>query len=181
MFAYCENNMIKGYDPTGNWDTSDHRVLTKKNGFKGSEYHLVRSWVMKADSYPCESTNDYSTPFHGRKKALLIAKSLYNNAVKIKRNKKKITVSENMQCLKYINRGNNIKTKEAQRELIYTINNAKGWNEQSQILLGLSLHTMQDFFAHVIRVDIYGAYNNYYPDKGNKKFLEKRNLQFFLC
>ena len=70
MFAYCENNMIKGYDPTGNWDTSDHRVLTKKNGFKGSEYHLVRSWVMKADSYPCESTNDYSTPFQGNKKFL---------------------------------------------------------------------------------------------------------------
>ncbi len=34
MFAYCENNPVSGYDPSGNWDIKDHKKLCLLNKHK---------------------------------------------------------------------------------------------------------------------------------------------------
>ena len=48
------------------------------------------NWVQLADASdpPCKSTTEYSTPFHGRKNGLSIAKRLFNLARRIKNSKK---------------------------------------------------------------------------------------------
>ena len=33
MFAYCENDPVSGYDPSGYWDKEDHKKMTKEAGF----------------------------------------------------------------------------------------------------------------------------------------------------
>lgn len=75
----------------------------------------------------------------------------------------------NIDFLKYSLKKNNTKSMEkmqiAQYEFVHRINHHK-WSKQAQILLGLSLHVVQDYFAHVIRVNLYKSKNNYYGEKG---------------
>ena len=177
IFIYCENNPVNNVDYTGQWYTNKHKEMTEKMGFSGSAYKTVRDWVYNADAYPCESTDDYSAPFHSRNEALDIAKKLYNLALEIKKEKKpkKFLIGEyrrgytNIDFLKYSLKKNNTKSMEkmqiAQYEFVHRINHHK-WSKQAQILLGLSLHVVQDYFAHVIRVNLYKSKNNYYGEKG---------------
>ena len=163
MFAYCENNPVMGYDPEGYWDTKDHVKMTNEQGFSGSHFQTVRDWTYNADAYPCESTDDYSTPFHGRYNAIKIGKQLYSLALSVKKKKchlffkigkdqRKYTT---INFLKYQTKKGKSeeKTKSAQEMFVSKLNNCN-WKVQSQILLGLALHTLQDYFAHVIKVNV---------------------------
>ena len=184
MFAYCENNAVNYIDPTGYWSSSDHKDMTNKQGFSGKTYENVRNWTYKADTKGFASTNEYSAPFHGRAESLDIGKCLYNLAMDVKKNKKKYKFSESSRSgyyklpnvLKYTpknkNKTGHIKAaKNATSNFISTLNNAKDYTVQWQILLGLALHTFQDYFAHVIRATVIRTTNNYYkqPSYKNKK------------
>lgn len=70
---------------------------------------------------------------------------------------------------------------KAQKKLIKLINNAVDWQEQSQILLGLSLHTMQDYFAHVIKASLKGK-KYYYHNFGiaTKNISEKHYPMYLI-
>ena len=172
MFAYCENNAIFYVDHTGYWNTSDHKKMTNDQGFSGKTYENVRNWTYMADTKGFASTNEYSAPFHGRGEALDIGKCLYNLAMDVKKNKKKYKFSESSQSgyyklpneLKYKPKNNNKKAAtNATANLISTLNNAKNYTVQWQILLGLALHTFQDYSAHVIKVELTRSTDDYYP------------------
>ena len=180
MFAYCENNPVFYSDSTGFWKTYDHLGITEYSGFSGSSYKITREWVQKADYSPCGSTKYYSAPFHGREKALYIGRYLYNLALSIKTSKKakKLDfkagkgVTKLDGCLKYISNNKNSntynsKTQSAQNSFLKLIN-VKNYNTQYQILLGLALHTLQDYFAHVVKATVYKTKNNFYKCKGYK-------------
>ena len=194
IFTYCENNPVNNVDYTGQWLTSYHKYITEEEGFKGSKYKTVRNWAYNADVYPCESTSEYSAPFHARGKevnvatpqidGLDIATKLYNLALKIKKTKQslKFTIGKSkkgyysVNYLKYGPKKGKIKeTLKAQNDFLKIIN-IKDWNKQSQMLLGLALHTYQDYFAHVVRVTIRKCKNNYYLYDGFKH-LETRSCK----
>ena len=176
MFAYCENNAVIYVDPTGYWSSSDHKDMTNKQGFSGKTYENVRNWTYKADTKGFASTDEYSAPFHGRAESLDIGKCLYNLAMDVKKNKKKYKFSESSRSgyyklpnvLKYTPKNKNkighIKAaKNATSNFISTLNNAKDYTVQWQILLGLALHTFQDYSAHVIKVELTRSTDDYYP------------------
>lgn len=178
MFAYCENNSITYVDHTGYWDTPDHKNITNDQGFSGKTYENVRNWTYNADTKGFASTDKYSAPFHGRDNSLEIGKCLYNLAVDVKKNKKKYKFSDSSyrgyyklpDILKYKPKNKNKKdhkkaAAEATANFISTLNNAKNYTVQWQILLGLALHTFQDYSAHVIKVDLISSTNAYYPSK----------------
>lgn len=192
MFAYCENNAVNGEDPSGNWKKSHHRDITSDSEFKDS---TVLNWVQKADDYPCKPTADYSTPFHGRINGLEIAKNLFNMAIVIRNgfpidyyslNKDKSKISEFIApyCLKYTNKKVNSETQtvNAQKDFFIklSVHNSK---EQSKILLGLALHTMQDYFAHCVKtIGIRTEKDYYYSEKAKnlKQFLFRSNCRLYL-
>lgn len=168
MFAYCKNNAIFYVDPTGYWNTSDHKTMTNNQGFSGDKYKTVRDWVYNADAYPCESTKDYSAPFHGRSNALDIGRKLYNLALEVKKSKSKVKFywsgreasknnGKSLDFLTYNTKkgGSSKKTNEAMNSLRKKLNDANNSSKQSQMLLGLALHTLQDFFAHVVQAKLY--------------------------
>ena len=174
IYTYCENNPVNNVDYTGQWYTNYHKYISEKEGFSSSKYKTVRNWVYNADVYPCESTEYYSAPFHARDNGLDIACKLYNFALKIKKTKRcmKFTIGEpkkgyysinflKYEAKKYENVKRTKETLEAQNNFLKTIN-VKNWNKQSQMLLGLALHTFQDYFAHVVKVTLYKSKNNYY-------------------
>ena len=187
MYCYCENNCLLSSDPTGYWDRNDHVSITKYNGFWGNTYSVVQNWVYNADSYPCKSTKDYSTPFHGRSNALEIGKKLFNLALKVKSSSKKLKFTfenkkkgyESISFLKYIkkNGGNKNKTNKAQEDLLKILNNKDNSKKtQTYIILGLSLHTIQDYFAHVVLASAQVASDKYYGNKNKKTY---NNLKMF--
>lgn len=154
------------------FSTTTHPKICEKNGFGGKEFSVVRKWSAKADKYPCGSNRFYSAPFHARGNALEIGSKLYNFALKAKLSAKPLsfTFDEeqgkiNISFLKYIDKTNPEKTEKAQYDFLNLINN-KTPEYQSDVLLGLALHTIQDFFAHVVRVDLYCARDNFYNEKG---------------
>ena len=51
-------------------------------------------------------------------------------------------------------KGDSKKTNKAMSELLNKLNSASNSDKQSQILLGLALHTLQDFFAHVVKASL---------------------------
>ena len=174
IYTYCENDPVNNVDYTGQWYTNYHKYISEKEGFSSSKYKTVRNWVYNADVYPCESTEYYSAPFHARDNGLDIACKLYNFALKIKKTKRcmKFTIGEpkkgyysinflKYEAKKYENVKRTKETLEAQNNFLKTIN-VKNWNKQSQMLLGLALHTFQDYFAHVVKVTLYKSKNNYY-------------------
>ena len=179
MFTYCSNNPIFKYDNNGYWEKSNHATMCKMAGFSKT----TQNWVKYADSY-FSSGNDKinkktkycSAPFHSRTSALKIAKYIYNKAVKVKKSKNKV---------KFYNSGNSKNknktgclykeyfgyrlTKDPKqpltmdnnraKDLPKRLNNLKSSKEQSEALLGLALHTLQDYFAHRTNVDVYLRYD----------------------
>ena len=171
MFAYCENNPVSGYDPTGNWDYSEHARICRVYGFTP----LVQRWTTYPDIY-FKSRDDYvggtynkqtycSAPFHSRASALEITKYIYNKAIDVKKSSKKIkfylssdeTKKNKTGCLyiKYFGyRLKNEKNKpltidnNMSKELKDMLNALDSPSKQSKALLGLALHTVQDYFAH---------------------------------
>lgn len=187
MFAYCENNGVNGYDPSGNWRKSYHYSITYNKG-KWFTDPTILKWVKEADDYPCGSTKYYSAPFHSRSNSLEIAKKLFNEALNTKNEKEntyfyfgKISDKEkqkqktdkhnpksrfiNIDYLKYNAKKDKYKnnTKKAQQSFLNILNSYK-CNKQYKMLLGLCLHTIQDHFAH--RMYVYYA--------TSKKQLKKR-------
>ncbi|MBQ7503751.1 MAG: hypothetical protein IJT79_00320, partial [Ruminococcus sp.] len=81
MFAYCENNPISGYDPSGNWDTKDHKKLCLLKNHKFTK--LTWSWNLLSDIL-FNSNDEHSAPFHSRDN-LNICKYLFNVAVDFKK------------------------------------------------------------------------------------------------
>lgn len=79
-------------------------------------------------------------------------------------------------CLKYNTREGKSekKTVEAQKKFLKEISVKK----QYKILLGLSLHTMQDYFAHCVLAKAISAKNNYYNKKGAKNINYSLNKYF---
>ncbi len=153
------------------WSTTTHPKICSKNGFGGREYKLLRKYSKKADKYPCGSNAYYSAPFHARENALQIGARLYNLALKAKRSDTPLRFSFkgednriNISFLKYINKTDSEKTEKAQSGFLRIIDN-KNPKTQADMLLGLSLHIIQDFFAHVARVDLYGSKEGFYPDE----------------
>ena len=94
MFAYCENNAISGYDPSGKWTLPLHKKLSQQANFKKS----VWASTLFADILFSSSPN-YSAPFHSRGN-LNTVKQLFNAAVDLKysaykndsNNKKKVSI-----------------------------------------------------------------------------------------
>lgn len=167
------------------WSITTHPKICSKNGFGGKEFRLVRKWSRKADKYPCGSNVYYSSPFHARGNALEIGAKLYNLALKAKLSEASLSFSfsgenekNNISFLKYINKTNPEKTEKAQSDLLKIIEN-KTPEIQAAVLLGLALHTIQDYFAHVVRVDLYGSKNNYYFAEGYVPECEYKNLKAF--
>ena len=190
MFTYCGNNSIMYIDENGCWNSSDHTKMTKDKGFKGDSYKTVRDWTYNADAYPCESTGTYSAPFHGRDNALEIGLKLYNLAVEIKKNKKtkKFIIGSSksgytrVDFLKYNNANNKNETKnetkKAQNNFLKKIN-VNNWKTQSQILLGLALHTLQDYSAHVITVNLISSESDYYPSAWATNEYHEKNVMIY--
>ena len=179
MFAYCENNAINGYDPTGNWLINEekkkgHPTLTKKFS------SITKTWVKLADSQ-FKNKNDYvggnykknmycSEPFHSRKNALKIFKNIYNKAIKVKKGtdhvKFQFTKDKNKKdekkYLYYKYFGAQLKNNgkkftydnKMSQTLKAMLNNLKTKDQQADALLGLALHTIQDYYAHRIQVDV---------------------------
>lgn len=184
MFAYCENNSVIASDHTGYWGTYTHKDMTNCAGFKKDEYKLVRDWTYNADAYPCASTDNYSTPFHGRENGLDIGRKLYNLALEIKKAKKsyKFTFKDkesgckSISFLKYStkSKGNSNKTKNAQNSFLSKINK-KSYSTQWKIFLGLSLHTLQDYFAHVVHVTAISNTDKFYGKRGKMTFYNKKS------
>lgn len=166
--------------------TTTHPKICKNNGFGGKEYALVRKWSKKADKYPCGSNEYYSAPFHARENALETGAKLYNLALKAKQSDRplhftfsgtdsKATIS----FLKYINKSDSAKTNKAQNDFLNLINSFNDPRQQADALLGLALHTIQDFFAHVVKVDLYCSVNNFYNRENYKLETEYKNINAF--
>lgn len=160
MFAYCENNAVNELDYDGYWLKKYHVSVTQNAHFP----QLVYQTAGNADSYPFgNKPNYYSAPFHSRGNTLEVSRRLYNLAIQIKKNKKtkKIYIDKNhkkdgmvnLSILKYESRGNINETRKAQNECEKQLNVKKNnWKKQYQLFLGLSLHAVQDYFAHKVRV-----------------------------
>lgn len=165
--------------------TTTHPKICEKNGFGGKKYSLVRKWSGKADKYPCGSNEYYSAPFHARADALEIGAKLYNLALNVKLSDKPLEFTFNgediasISFLKYINKTDSDKTKKAQNDFLNLINSFDNPKQQSNALLGLALHTIQDFFAHAVKVDLYFTDNNFYNREGSILKAEYRNINVF--
>ena len=219
MFAYCENNAINGYDPTGNWDLTEHRKMCLQRGAKFSQ--MTWSWNMLADivffSTSKKGEDNYSSPFHSRDDSLDIAKSYYNAAVNLKKSineqntnelvkidkcsnhnsegfyndKTEYLISSNYisyynkdtesfepngekteVLLNYLNGASfsksdkkRISEKRKKRGLNYNISTKiNNRQQQSEALLGLALHILQDYYAHLIKVPSFKKYKNGKPN-----------------
>lgn len=184
MFAYCENNTVLYSDTAGYWKSDDHVALCKKAGFGKT----TQTWVKYADT-KFSSDSKYSAPFHSRNSkpnAVYIAKYLYNKAINLikqynsgqksrvtfkytsneKLNKDtKSTVYLDDYYLGFTNKTTYKKTtsNDKAKLLLKELNNLKGRQYQSYALLGLMLHTVQDYFAHLTKIDVY---------KNNKSYLK---------
>lgn len=131
------------------------------------------------DAYPCNSTKDYSTPFHGRENGLDIGRKIYNLAIDVKKSKKevKFTFESNkkgytsISFLKYTTKsgGQSSKTKNAKNEFLKKLN-GKSKTTQYKTLLGLALHTLQDYFAHVVHVNAISTTDKFYGKAGKKTY-----------
>ena len=197
MFAYCENNAISGYDPSGNWDKSVHISLNKRIGFSKVTYQA--SYL--ADEY-FYSGGGYSSPFHSRDgkhspSALEIVKKIYNLAVGLAKEYNNGSKSKVKFCYSneqvngakklpinyfaYLKKSNwtyNTSIKRARKLLSYLNGNQnsdlgkhgyekiKNKKNQADALLGLALHTLQDYFAHLISVTAKGSKDKYNGNKG---------------
>ena len=187
MFAYCENNAISGYDPSGNWKIQDHIIMTKNAGFS----KITQEWSAKPDGI-CGNDDFYSAPFHSRGKrvnkkgeivvygALECAKYMYNKALELKKqyndgNRKKVNFkyaeSNATNCIKKAYMGfvkkenkqltNTVSTNCSKAKALISALNNNNYNrkDQAEAMLGLSLHTLQDYYAHKIKVNEC-TYNN---------------------
>lgn len=166
--------------------TTTHPKICKNNGFGSKEYSLVRKWSKKADKYPCGSNEYYSAPFHARENALETGAKLYNLALKAKLSDKPLCFTFNgedsktsISFLKYINKSDSAKTNKAQNDFLNLINSFNDPRQQADALLGLALHTIQDFFAHVVKVDLYCCGNNYYNRENYKLETEYKSINAF--
>ena len=67
--------------------------------------------------------------------------------------------------LKYTTKSGGSKSAKdkAQDALLSKLNNMakNGWEKQSQMIMGLALHTVQDYFAHCVEVDVVRTKINY--------------------
>ena len=94
MFAYCENDPVSGYDPSGNWDKGDHRDLNSQLGFSKVTYQAS---ILADDTmyfFGNIKGSGYSSPFHSRDgkhsaPSLKIGMKLYNLALNYYKNYKK--------------------------------------------------------------------------------------------
>ena len=190
MFAYCENNAISGYDPSGFWNVSVHKQMAKDANLSST----VKDWVGFADE-KFKSQMDYvggsynkimycSEPFHSRATALDIFKYIYNKSIKVLKEKKKVTFyfSKDIKdknktgCLYYkyfaarLSKDDNSLTYDnnMSNKLKSMLNKIKDYKKQSEALLGLALHTIQDYYAHLIKVTGCTYYND---GKGKGKSL----------
>lgn len=165
--------------------TTTHPKICEKNGFGGKKFAPVRKWSKKADKYPCKSSRFYSAPFHARNNALSIGRKLYNLALKAKLSDEPLEFTfggeegkTSVDFLKYNNKTNPEKTLRAQNDFLSLINN-KAPAFQAYALLGLALHTVQDYFAHAVRVDLFCARNNYYFFEGFIPVSEYKNIPVY--
>lgn len=165
--------------------TTTHPKICEKNGFGGKAFALVRKWSKRADKYPCKSSRYYSAPFHARNDALSIGRKLYDLALRAKLSDKPLEFSFSgedgkipISFLKYKSKTDPEKTLRAQNDFLSLVNN-KAPDFQADALLGLALHTVQDFFAHAVRVDLYCARENYYYSAGAVPVSEYKNIPVY--
>lgn len=157
----------------------------------------MRNWVTYADS-KFSSDSKYSAPFHSRSSnpnAVNIAKYLYNKSINlIKQYKNGKTKSLTFEYCKHAkikndtnskiylddyylgfiaksgsNKGKKVTTNEKAKNLLYELNKLSNRGLQSYALLGLALHVVQDYFAHLTKIDVY---------KSNKKYFSGTTTSF---
>lgn len=163
-----------GYDPEGTWDRSVHRNLSKGSKYYKKSYRLSVEWNYNTDYFPLKSDEKVSAPFHSRKNSLKIAKKLYNLSMKVLKTKllcrfgfidnrsdnffpNNDTILPLFLKYKTNSSGNQLNTHSTEHDFLNIINlkttNVKvNYKNQSLVLLGLALHTIQDYFAHVIPI-----------------------------
>ena len=180
MFSYCENNAVNGEDPSGNWHYNDHIKMTANAGFSTTTVdwtYYADKWFDSNGDYSAPFHS------RGKRKkdngdivvygALDCFTYMYNKALKLKQqaksNKKavkfKYKESDAVNCFRKAFMGFVKKNKNGHltntvstdcskaKALISSLNNLGTRKQQSQALLGLALHTLQDYYAHLIKVE----------------------------
>ncbi len=191
MYAYCNNSCVVGYDPTGEWDASEHNkmVVNSSSSLSSNYKKLIGKYDQLCDKEFKNKKDKYgnyiSYPFHSRSAATLTKsiKHLYNYARDIKKNKKKKRFSYGDLIKDYFsaydrskNTNNRFTTsaEEANFRILNYVNKASSYTEQSSILMGFCMHMLQDFYAHQIKVSVY-------KKSGSKWNLIRKNKQYIFA
>ena len=182
LFAYCENNAVVGYDPTGEWDVNKHVEMCTAAGCDNDSRFCV--WNGYADKR-YYSNSAYSAPFHGRPapEVFSIVKELYNLSLplkgKDKNHKTKFSYSKSGKGYTKLSSNLNFQVKDSKNSnynsmaskissaFLSDLNGLPTGDAQSRALMGLALHTLQDYFAHSLLVNVY---------VNNKRFSEKTRM-----
>ena len=190
MFAYCENNAVNGEDPSGNWDVSVHQEINFSAGFSLATimWSKLPDEICESDKYYSAPFHSRSKKTKNGKivvhDGLQCAKYMYNKAIGLKNqyhkgNKNRVTFKysekKGVQNFKKAYMGfvekdknghltNTVSTNCTQaKNLTSRLNKIGDRNKQAEAMLGLALHTIQDYYAHRVQVKA-ELYN-----KNNKK------------
>lgn len=180
MFAYCENNPINKLDYDGYWLKKHHERLTDSADF--SDVTKKWSWFPD-EICPSDKNYSAPFHGRGRREknnveivvygALDCFVYMFNKALELKQQSKsnnvaikfKYAESDSVNCFRKAYMGfvkknkngelTNTVSTSCQRaiNLISSLNKLKNRRQQSQALLGLALHILQDYYAHLIKVE----------------------------
>ena len=180
MFAYCENNAVNDLDYDGYWLKKQHESLTKSANFSDvtKKWSSFPDEICPSDEH--YSAPFHSRGKIEKKNGDIVVYGaldcfvyMYNKALKLKQqsnsNNEAVTFkyaeSDAVNCFRKEYMGfvkknksgeltNTVSTNCPQaKKLIENLNSFDKRKQQSQAMLGLALHTLQDYYAHKIKVE----------------------------